>query len=80
LASVNGALSNDGAATVYDFDEGIRKHSQQVYGPVMSLLVQQPQTLELLESLEKDKERDRYFEDYKKEHQMKMSTWKMQSV
>jgi hypothetical protein len=33
-----------------------------------------------LETLEKDKERDRYFEDYKKEHQQKMSTWKMQSV
>ena len=55
MASVNGGgtLSNDGASTVYDFDEGIRKHSQHVYGPVLSLLVQQPQTLELLESLEK---------------------------
>jgi hypothetical protein len=75
-----GTLSNDGASTVYDFDEGIRKHSQHVYGPVLSLLVQQPQTMELLESLEKDKDRERYFEDYKKEHQMKMNTWKMQSV
>ena len=39
------------------------------------------QTQELVEALDRDKERDRkYFEDYKKEHQQKMSTWKMQSV
>ena len=38
LASVNG--SSDGASIVYDFEEGIRKHSQRVYGPVMSLLGQ----------------------------------------
>lgn len=77
VASVSGQLDATGA-TVYDFEEGIRKHTKQIYGPVLSLLVQQVQTHELVEALERDKERDRkYFEDYKKEHQQKMSTWKM---
>ena len=39
VASVNGSLDTTGA-TVYDFEEGIRKHTQQIYGPVLSLLVQ----------------------------------------
>ena len=79
-ASVNG--NNLETSTVYDFDDGIRKHTQTIYGPVLSILLQQQQTQDLLESLERDKgsERDRFFEDYKKEHQQKMSTWKMQSV
>jgi hypothetical protein len=84
VASLNGALGSDAASQVYDFEEGIRKHTQTIYGPVLGILFNQAQqTQDLLESLERgDKGAgvDRYFEDYKKEHQQKMSTWKMQSV
>lgn len=36
-ASVNG--NNLETSTVYDFDDGIRKHTQTIYGPVLSILL-----------------------------------------
>jgi|LauGreDrversion4_2_1035121.scaffolds.fasta_scaffold433344_2 hypothetical protein len=39
-ASGAGASSNDGSSVIYDYEEGIRKHNEKVYGPVLSLLVQ----------------------------------------
>jgi hypothetical protein len=39
VASVTGSLDGTGA-TVYDFEEGIRKHTKQIYGPILSVLAQ----------------------------------------
>ena len=39
VASLSGSLDASGA-TVYDFEEGIRKHTKQIYGPILSLLGQ----------------------------------------
>ena len=40
VSSVNGALGSDVTTQVYDFDEGIRKYTHGIYGPVMSILLQ----------------------------------------
>ena len=39
VASLSGSLDASGA-TVFDFEEGIRKHTKQIYGPILSLLAQ----------------------------------------
>lgn len=39
VASVSGSLDGTGAM-VYDFEEGIRKHTKQIYGPILSVLAQ----------------------------------------
>ena len=43
VSSMNGN-NLDAASTVYDFDEGIRKHTHSIYGPVLGILLQQSQT------------------------------------
>lgn len=72
-------INGEGSNSNYDFDEGIRRYTQTIYGPVLSILNQQQQTQDLLEPLEKDKESERYLDDYKKHHEQAMQSWKMQA-
>jgi hypothetical protein len=63
----------------YDYEEGIRKHTQYIYGPVLGVI--DSQGIEIgADITEKEKDKDRYFEDYKKEHEERMKQWKIQML